>query len=297
MAKKNILNLKGVIIKLAVSFILLISVTTAWFIFAQDANVDTLDMDVSKATSVSVSSGGEWSQKLEITHESEGAVKITEYSGNGKNLFGPVIVGKQVTSFYTIDETSANNGYIDFTLKFKADGPVDVYLGDESVLIPESYDGNLNNNGVSKNYIVGSVRLAMWCVETDAEPFIWVPNASFEYNPNTKKMSQNGTVEDAYQYATDTTVENIHTVQTNGAASGAADNGMFVWGNVGDVSISDMSPIITLDPAGNAEDIKTLNVRVWVEGTDREAVKDFIGGRFKIKLNFKSVSKEGGAAE
>lgn len=295
MAKKNS-SLISLTVKLAVSFLLLIGVTTAWFIFTHEADVDTLDMDVAKATSVSVSSGGEWSQKLEITHEGEGAVRITEYSGNGKQLFGPVVNNKQVVSFYTVDETAANDGYIDFTMQFKADGPVDIYLDEGCALIPESLDANLNTNGVSKNYIVGAVRLAMWCVDDDADPLIWVPNASFEYNPTTKKITQTGNVESEYQYATDTTVENIHTVTTNNAANGTADDGMFLWGDIGKMSISDMAPVMSLDPAGNAEAIKTLNVRVWVEGTDREAVKDFIGGRFKIQLNFTAVTKEGGEA-
>ena len=295
MAKKNS-SIISLSVKLAVSFLLLIGVTTAWFIFAKKADVESLDVEVTKATNVTVSSGGEWSQKLEITHEGDAAVRVTEYSGNGKQLFGPVINNKQVIGFYNVDETAANDGYIDFTMQFKADGPVDIYLDDGCALLPESLDANLNDNGVSKNYIVGAVRLAMWSVDDDAEPLIWVPNASFEYNPTTKKITQTGSVESEYQYATDTTVANIRTVITGGAENGTADNGMFLWGDIGKLSLSDMAPVISLNPVGNEEAIKTLNVRVWVEGTDREAVQDFIGGRFKIKLNFTAVSKEGGEA-
>ncbi len=287
----------SLLIKLSISFVLLISVTTAWFIFTQHAIVDPLPANVVKLTSVSVSgNNGVWSDNLEITHDSKVAVPVTEYSGNGKSLFGPIVMNKQVVSFFTVDESAANNGYIDFTLKFKADGPVDIYLGGDSALLPESFESNLNSNNVSKNYIVGAVRLAMWCVEDDGAPVIWAPNSKYQYNSTTKKLNVNGTVESQYQYAVDNTIDTIRTIETNGVTNGTAEDGRFIWGDVAQINLNDMAPVMNLSPEKGSESIKTLNVRVWVEGTDREAVKDFIGGKFKIKLNFTAVSKEGGEA-
>lgn len=297
MAKKNS-AFNSLLVKLIISFVLLIGITTAWFVLAKSNSVDLLSLDVVKTTSVSVAgSDGEWSQKLEITHESLATVPITEYTGNGKQLYAPVALNKQVISFYEVDETAANNGYIDFTLQFKADGPVDIYLAGGSELLAESFEENLNNNGVSKNYIVGAARLAMWCVDDDSAPLIWAPNSRYQYNTSTKTVNTGGTVEPAYSYAVDTTVANMHNVSTGGKANGVGDNGYYVWGDISAINLTDMSPVITLEPDVGTEASKTLNVRVWIEGTDREAVKDFIGGKFKIKLNFTAVDKEGGATE
>ena len=35
-------------------------------------------------------------------------------------------------------------------------------------------------------------------------------------------------------------------------------------------------------------------IRVWVEGTDREAVKELIGGKIKMNLVFHAVDNEWG---
>lgn len=297
MAKKNNATL-SLLTKLIISFLLLIGVSTAWFVLTKSNKVESLSLDVAKTTSVSVkSSDGQWSKKLEITHESLATVPITEYTGNGKQLYAPIALNKQVISFYEVDEASENNGYIDFTLQFKADGPVDIYLAGGSELLAESFEENLNGNGVSKNYIVGAARLAMWCVEDDNEPLIWVPNSRYQYNTSTKDVNTNGTVESKYSYAVDTTVENMHTVTTGGVANGIADGGNYIWGDISALDLANVSPVMTLEPEVGTELSKTLKVRVWIEGTDREAVKDFIGGRFKIKLNFTAIDKEGGEME
>ncbi len=297
-AKTKNTSLYSLILKLSISFLLLIGVTTAWFVFIQNAKVTPLELSVSKTTSVFVKgTDGSWTQELEIDKDGSGIVAISEFSGNGKKLFGPVAVNKQVVSFYPAPDSAANAGYIDFTLEFKSDGPVDIYIGDDSQLVAESFTSNLNGNGVSKNYIVGSVRVGMWCVEDDSRPVIWAPNSRFHYNTASKTISTSGTVEPSYQYATDETVANMVTVETNGAANGAADDGYFVWGDLAQVSRENMQPIITLQPEEGEEEMKTMRVRLWVEGTDREAVKDFIGGRFKIKLNFTAVAKEGEVTE
>jgi len=201
-----------------------------------------------------------------------------------------------VVSFYPAPDSGEGNGYIDFTLEFKSNGPVDLYLGKGSALLVDNFTSNLNDNGVSKNYIVGAVRVAMWCVDDDTQPVIWAPNSQYQYNSATKKVNTAGTVESVYQYAVDENVANIKTIQTNGV-SGVGDDGNFVWGDLDSVTITDMKPIMTLQPEEGAEQIKTMRVRLWVEGTDREAVKDFIGGKFKIKLNFTAVTKEGVDAE
>lgn len=297
MAKIKKLSQCSLIFKLAVSFLLLIGVTTAWFLSGKNTGVNTLGLDVVKTVNVSVrDKNNAWSDKLEITKDDGGNVAITEFSGNGKQLFGPVAVSNQVVSFYPVTDNGEGSGYIDFTLDFKSNGPVDIYLGKGSDLIVDSFTTNLNENGVSKNYIVGAVRVAMWCVDDDTQSVIWAPNSTYQYDSSTKKVNTAGTVESAYKYAVDENVANIKTIQTTGA-SGVADNGRFVWGNLNSITITDMQPVMTLTPEDGTEQIKTMRVRLWVEGTDREAVKDFIGGKFKIKLNFTAVPKEGVEAE
>lgn len=291
--RKGISSVSGAIIKLTISALLLVSVTTAWFIFTKDAKVEPLGLDVTKVVSVSVSSGdGNWSQNLEINHTEEGNIRVTEYSGNGKELYSPVVENKQVVGFARADESASNNGYIDFQIQFKADGAASIYLGEGSEIAPESLTSNLNDNKVSKNYIAGATRVAMW--SGDSAPLIWTPNALYEYNETTKAVIASGTVEESYQYATDTTVENMKTISTNGEVSGVSEDGMFLWGAIDDNLAIRSKPVITFTAEDGEDTVKTLNVRVWVEGTDREAVKDLIGGRFKIGLKFTAITAEGG---
>lgn len=289
---KNI-SVTSPIIKLAVSFLVLISITTAWFISGKKSDVDTIGLDVAKATTVSVSTGdGEWSQKLEYNEENGAILSVTEYSGNGKTLYAPVIAAKQVVGFALCDPSAANNGFVDFQLQLKADGPVDIYLSKGSAITPVDLTSNLNTNKISKDYIAGATRVALWC--DDAQPQIWVPNTTYQFNTETKQITTTGTAEPVYEYATDETVENMAKISTNNTAYGVADNGMFVWGDLAEISTEDLAPLMTLEPTAGTEEIKTLNVRVWVEGTDREAVKEFIGGKFKITLCFTAVPREGG---
>ena len=36
-----------------------------------------------------------------------------------------------------------------------------------------------------------------------------------------------------------------------------------------------------------------MTIRIWVEGTDREAVKELIGGKFLAKFQFLAVENKG----
>jgi len=292
-AKTKKIPVASPVIKLAVSFLVLIGITTAWFISNKRSDVSPINVNVAKATTVSVSTGnGEWSQKLEYKEDNGAVISITEYSGNGKTLYAPVIAAKQVVGFALCDPDAANNGFVDFQLQLKADGPVDIYLSQGSAVTPEDLTTNLNADKISKNYIAGATRVALWC--DDAQPQIWVPNTTYQFNSTTNQITTDGTADSVYEYATDETVENMVQISTNGTANGVAENGMFVWGDLAEISTEQLAPLMTLEPAEGTEEVKTLNVRVWVEGTDREAVKNFIGGKFKITLCFTAVPREGG---
>jgi hypothetical protein len=89
------------------------------------------------------------------------------------------------------------------------------------------------------------------------------------------------------------TPDNIITIENpEKSYNGVASNKRFVWGTLSEIEdyLTAVSPIFTTSKDLNQEIEVKMVIRIWIEGTDREAVKDLIGG--KIKLDLKFIAKE-----
>lgn len=287
--KKINASISNLLFKSIAMLIVLISVTFSWFVFTKDSNLESILSGVSKAGSVSISTDGEkWGSKLEFNADS-GNITITEYSGNGQKLYMPVIEKKQIVSYFLPGETGigSDTNYIEATAYIKTDIPIHLYLSQLCSVTP-------SDSSEKANFIAGAVRVAVW-VEGE-EPIIWAPNSTFEYKNGT--INPEGTPESKYTYVYSESneqiidVNNIITIDNSELkAAGVSENKKFVWGNLKDIKDYENSvdPIFSTEKEFEGEIEKQIYIRIWVEGTDREAVQDLLGGKFEINLQFKAV--------
>ncbi len=233
------------------------------------------------------------------------------------------------STFTYINETEEQDKYyITVNLKFRTSDAVEVYLSNESAVIGPNIntptdqlpDGNKSLSGDhSRDGIAGAVRVAFVENADLAKPSakIWIPNDKY-------KLSE---TESGTSFSTDsatrevfTTVDSVigeeKTVKTEypyGYQLKSEDkmksfywsdldycNGKITVGNnlakVADENstamINDAVPILDFtDNADGRVQEKSLSIRIWVEGTDREADKALIGGSLQYKFKFVSFKK------
>ena len=283
--KKKSKNKFAIIIYEAIFAVLaLVVVSYAWFTYYKDASTSGINLDVVGAINVSISNDNKnWGTSTEITPTE--TLKLTELSGDGVNLFSPVMVDRQVKGYTNISEFSQTNlSYIEFKFYIKSTGPAVLKYGVGCSVVP------IDNTSLKDN-IAGAIRVACFDTTNPTEPkssVIWAPNSKYQYtagtNDNKGTVNKAGTVENTYTYATGKSTT-LKTISTGGAVNGVSDDKSFVWGDITEQMVADMNPFLTLNQASNGSEV---TVRIWVEGTDREAVKDLIGGKFKVHLVFKA---------
>ena len=295
-------------LKLLSVSILLVSVTFCWFIFTKNTSIDSISLEVTGVVNVTITNHlkEDWDNKVEID-ESTSKNTITEYSGNGKRLYMPIISKKEVIGYFLDDKSLSNNseetGYIEIVTYVKTDGPISLYLSPDSSITP------YNKNKLEDN-IAGAVRVAVLAEGMD--PFIWVPNTTYQYDEQTGKVNKNGTPEKEYLYVYSEDHNNVvkeeltyeqkklstsfvETIKNdNLAAFGVSENKRFVWGNLNEFDdyTNSVDPIIVTDNELYEEKEFEMVIRIWIEGTDREAVKTLIGGKFNINLTFIAVDNK-----
>lgn len=278
MKKKRNNKLAIVIYEAIFAVLALVVVSYAWFVYTQEVSTSGINLDVVGAINVSISSDNEnWGTSAEIKPTE--TLKLTELSGDGVNLFTPVMVDKQVKGYTNISEFSQTDlSYIEFKFYIKSTGPAALHYGVGCSVVP------INNSSLEDN-IAGAIRVACFDTtggKTPTNPVVWAPNSTYQYSNGT--VNKTGSVEDIYTYATGKTTT-LKTISTGGAVNGVSDDKNFVWGDITEQMVANMNPFLTLREASNGSEV---TVRIWVEGTDREAVKDLIGGKFKVHLVFKA---------
>lgn len=290
MKKTNKKTNVSFIVKLVAIVFSLVTVTFSWFVFSKDGWINPFDINVTKVVNVTISDDGEhWTSDLVINEDSNNYATFTEFSGNGEKLYIPVINNKQITKYYKPDYSSRENKeFIDFDFEVKTDGPIKFFLDPSSSIAPSSDE--------YKDNIAGAVRVAF--LVNNRVPVIWAPNSTYQY-VDTETFNKNGTVEESYSFVykdgNDEFVEkdSIVTINTNSSESGyssLSSNGCvdFMWGDLNKISnyTGTVEPIFKTSSSVNGELIVPITIRVWVEGTDREAVAPLVGGKVKMNLKF-----------
>ena len=114
---------------------------------------------------------------------------------------------------------------------------------------------------------------------------VWAPNSTYQYANGS--VNKKGTVESQYTYAIGNSTT-LKTIATNGNASGVSEDKNFIWGDITEQMVADMNPFLTINTNYGDKSVHEITVRIWVEGTDREAVRDLLGGQFKVYMSFKA---------
>lgn len=261
----------------------------AWFIMGDTASVSGMDEQVIDAGYIRISQDGgdTWEDGLDLDLGTAGIVH--EMSGNGLDLYEPIYGMYNIEGY---EKTDNDEYYIEKTFTFESDISQDVYLSDESFLRPSDLTKNFSDEGdFSCDYIAGALRVAFFEVtEHGYTPLcIWIPNPSIEYTG--KGVNENGSVEDYYSYQIGTGVGDTVSIPTGGIMNGISnsDDGLFIWGTP---EQTDVKPLLSFSTENNRPVRKSIMMRVWLEGTDRECVRALRNGKFKMYFKFETTGKE-----
>ena len=292
---------KNVVLLVSIVVVIVIA-TFAWFFNKSRGSVEDMTMRVGKATYIQVSGnkGENWSDDLEIDIGINKTFK--EISGNGSLFYGPVYDNIQLddgsftTKIVEFNQVNSGEKYYEQTIDFRADSIETLYLA------PESYVTAVNDQGESN--INGAIRVAFFEMDTMGNEHlrcIWAPNSKVEYSYEENAFTSEGNVEPYYYYqktsmlvdpnllpdgASENDVAIISTENTDEDGCGYDATHKFMWSN-GENLPDDAPALVTLNRAGD-EDLyyKSLKIRVWIEGYDRECVSLLSGQGFAMKLEF-----------
>ena len=235
-------------------------------------------------------------------------------------------------TFYEISDASEDKDsyLITMHLRFKTTLPMDVYLSEESFVsglsdvIVGADAGNKSIFGdFSRDGIAGAVRVAF--IERDFDGLdeyvlknIWIPNDKYEISYTDEQIGnegdhkaifttdgnreytvlEDGTTQFKYGYMTQNG-ENMTfipwTVDQYTARYVTLDSQKLAVHNEDGVQwINEAAPLITFDEADFEDGIaeRDLIIKIWIEGTDREADKAFTDGQLKYNFSFVGIQKE-----
>jgi hypothetical protein len=176
---------------------------------------------------------------------------------------------------------------------------MNVYLSDESYITPvNTQDDGTNIHGkFSRDYIAGAMRVAI--IDDTGLKMLWAPNSSYQliqnnngsYALKTGEYGDSVPESDYYYFAEN---EDGELVQQKVSPEAYASKQFVVDGTGAMKDEAGNSPTLaTLIPASEgAYAQKTVKIRIWFEGTDREAHQALAGGNVNVKLKFVGVSKE-----
>ncbi|MBE7064921.1 MAG: hypothetical protein E7384_03795 [Ruminococcaceae bacterium] len=278
--------------------------TLAWFFINESSYVDygsDISCEAGQSLEISIDGGKSWSGFVSNEGFKSSTVDIT---GDGINMYRPV----------SIDETSNPTGYqpavaidengvgdfIDIDLMFRTTSKMNVYLNGESYISPTNptLGGNMFGN-FSRDYIAGATRVAFIevtdNVETGAEEYdlkmIWAPNPKYQLSKSTGGIytfTVNGSRE-TYYYTVYEDGEYVKKAYTSDDFA----TSRFLAGNTGaDISNGGESAVLfSTNPAAGEFDYKKMKIRIWFEGTDREASEALAGGKVAAKLKFTGLNK------
>lgn len=290
MVKKNIF--KNMLIICGLLIVLMVA-TYSWFVYTDSGQLDSLSMNVSSAAYIKVSKdeGLTWENNLELDLGT--VVSLRETTGNGLIFYEPLYDGNDSIKDYV--QSANENVFFESVITFKADSDQDVFLTDESYIIPADKYSEAKHTSdfgdYSKDNIAGAIRVGLFELTDEGEYipiYVWVPNTELCFDAKTNSITEDGPVEDYYSYYVGGDDPGFVDVKTDGNPSGMSD--IFVWGSLEQDGVK---PALSFDRETEAgEDgtiTKKLAIRVWVEGTDRECVRALYEGKFKMYFKFQAM--------
>ncbi len=291
--------------------------TAAWFITSRTASIKTSeDMVITAGQQLEISmtdSSAGWGSTVGVPVPE---MAIPDITGNGVNFYFPTTLDSNdmpimsdASTFMDVSDNPDGEYYIEYKVSFRTAAQTKVYLSNQSSIIPKDLDSADDLTGtVSKDILAGAVRVAFLEEVNEGEYVtraIWIPNDGYQISKTGDGYTfvKDGHREDSYGYlsvgndqvtshawGTDDFRTGKVIVGTTALASSAKTD---EDGNQISAMTNGGAPLLTFD-GGTEKTEKTLVIRIWLEGTDREAVTDLVGGQFSYKLDFISISKTDG---
>lgn len=293
------------------------SVTFAWFFINKEIEVDygsEITCEAGTSLEISMLEGIDNVTQEEIWSDYTGYIrrkgvtaKIQDITGDGKTLYRPGALetnpdtGELYPSRFeqavTIDELGYGD-FIELNLKLRSTSSMNVYLSGESFVEPVSTKDTDPNifGSFSKDYIAGAVRVAILEVDENGKEelkMIWAPMPQIELikTKNKYTLSHDGSIETYYYYKYN---DETKTVEKYKVKREEFESKLFVLGSTNsDKTMAGKSPVLT-HIESNLEEVieKRLVVRLWYEGTDREADQALGGGHVNLNLKFNGLQEK-----
>lgn len=295
------------IIFVSVCAILLLSLVTgtlAWFYVNEDVSVsygNSVFCEAGDSLEISLVENGVNSRWTSTIDYSGVDFTLIDISGDGINMYRPteidenqqpVAMQKAISSL----EDPQKYDYLEMELSFRSTSKMNVYFSEESFILPVDASNTTSNiyGSFSRDYIAGAMRVAM-VDDSGNLKMLWAPNSKYHLIQNANgsySFKPESTPESAYYYYGEDAEGNV--VQTEIPAEYYADNRFVIDSTGATKENPGNSPVLlSLAPEGEgAYDQKNLKIRIWFEGTDREAHQALAGGNVKIKLKFVGIGKE-----
>lgn len=327
--KKN--KIKLFAIYLILPLFMLVTVSFAWFFINQQVELDyepNIQCEAGHSLEISIDDEQTWAGAAKLTGD---IPKMLDITGDGQNLYKPITIDENLVpqgfeKAEAIDPISGEVNFIEIQVKLRTNSKMNVYLSADSFVQPVNLGTATNSifGSFSRNYIAGAVRVYVGeIVNGKEEPrMLWDPNPYYKLVRN-----QNGTYNfygkgftNEFDFSKDG-YEDFPTYVDVDAKNGTSNYKYYVekdneysttnitiddiakkklsLGKVGGTNelMAGDSPILTsFDPAvdkASEQELmkKSLVIRVWFEGTDREADQALSGGEIKMYFKFNGVNK------
>ena len=287
--------------------IALVGGTLAWFYLNEEVTIsygNSIFCEAGDSLEISLVENGTTSRWTSTIDYRSGEFTTVDISGDGNNLYRPAEIDEnQQPIGFNQAISSLSDGkqydYIELEVAFLSLSKMNVYLSDESYINPVDPSNTASNiyGNFSRDYIAGAMRVAI--VEGNEVKMLWAPNSAYQLIENANgsysfNSGANGTStpESSYSYYAEN--EDGELVQTTVSSEDYASKRFVVDATGADKYNSGNSAVlVSLNPASEgAYDQKIVKIRIWFEGTDREAHQALAGGNVNVKLKFVGIYKD-----
>ena len=278
-------------------------VTYAWFFKNTRNQTDNLIIKTkaSRLLYISLDDGETWSTELSLNLDKRFKFN-NEVTSNGV-VFNKAATKREDGMPITFKEALVGSDYLEFDVLFKSNADLGVFLNGDSFVIPaagteasdligDSVVRKSSFGSFSRDLIAGALRVSFTVndlvngqyVSRNDASLVWAPNKNYElkHDRGFYSVDINSQNKQDYRYIDPTNgfeYKNVVNFKDNlNANYDIEDDG-------GDPMI------VQIDSSANGG-IKSVTVRIWVEGNDRETHDALTGGMFKLNLNFVGLLKE-----
>ncbi len=297
-------NMKLFTIIFALLLIVAAIASFSWFYNLDNVAIDSsnnMNVQVGSNLEITVHGSEEWGSSLKLNKD----LAVVDCSGNGTVFYTPSRLDENNQpdgDLHRITDKQMPGYVIDTYVDLRTNNPIDLYLGSKSFIkpvqnaSPEESTENSFFGPYLTGYIAGSARVAFFEVSyegdtaiiPDAPVCIWAPNSYFEYNKDNNTFTENGTREEQYiYYSSESTTYTYTTEDYLGGKLLLAEGSELCTGDASASSAVNHAPKLLSFRPQNGMEVKHLLIRIWFEGTDREASSVFNNG--KVNYNFSFV--------